>query len=146
MATMKPQPLKLPKSLAQCADLLYATRQERLVLKKDVDAHQAIETALKERLINELPKGEASGIAGKLARVTISTKKIPQVNDWDEVYKFVLTEGIKHLRKKNGRELELFALFQRTIVSSMVEELWEAGVEIPGVGTFNTVTVGVSKV
>ena len=67
------------------------------------------------------------------------------MTDWEAVYRFVLTEGLKELRKKTGRELDLFALFQRTIVTSMVEELWEAGVEIPGVGSFGAVTVSLSK-
>ena len=77
-AASSAKPPKLPKSLAACADLLYETRQSRLKEKKVIDEFSALETALKERLINELPKGEASGIAGRVARVSINTKNVPR--------------------------------------------------------------------
>lgn len=144
MATKSPIPIKLPKSLAQCADLLYETRQTRLQEKKTVDAYQALESAIKEKLINELPKGDASGISGKVARVSVTTKDVPQLKDWESLCKFVLKHAQKH--KGTDRELEMFSLFQRTIVTSMVEDLWAQKVKVPGVEPFKAVVVSCVKV
>ncbi len=64
-SSQKPQKekpaVKLPKSLAMCADLLYTTQQQRFALNKEAEKLQAIEVALRQHLIDTLPKGEASG-------------------------------------------------------------------------------------
>ena len=54
-----------------------------------MDEVEAEEKALKEHIIQTLPKSEASGVAGKVARVTVVTKDVPQVKDWDAFYKYV---------------------------------------------------------
>ncbi len=124
---------KFPKTMGSCADRLYELRQKRLEMQKEVDAVAAEETALKNYIIETLPKSEASGVAGKLARVTVVTKTIPQVKDWDAFYKYV---------KKTGQ----FDLMQRRITDSAIKERWEAGKEIPGVEHFNAVSVSINKV
>lgn len=132
MAVEKPK-FKFPKAMGACADLLYQLRQKRLEMQKEVDKIAAEESALKEHIINTLPKSEASGVAGKLARVTVITKVVPQVKDWDAFYKYV---------KKTGQ----FDLMQRRINDSAIKERWEAGKEIPGVEHFNAVSVSINKV
>jgi len=124
---------KFPKQLGACADKLFQLREKRLEMQKAVDEVEAEEKALKEHLINNLPKSEASGVAGKLARVTIVTKQIPQVKDWDLFYKHV---------KKTGE----FELLQRRLTDSAIKERWEEGKKIPGVESFNAVTVSINKV
>lgn len=132
MATEKPK-FKFPKAMGACADRLYELRQKRLEEQKKVDAIEAEEKALKEHIIQNLPKSEASGVAGKLARVTVVTKEIPQVEDWDAFYKYV---------KKTGN----FDLMQRRLTDAAVKERWEAGKEIPGVKHFQAVSVSINKV
>lgn len=124
---------KPPKSLGACADRLYELRQQRLAVQKEVDKLAAEEAALREHIINTLPKSEASGIAGKLARVTVVTKQVPQVKDWDAFYKFV---------KKTGS----FDLLQRRLTDQAIKERWEAGKEVPGVEHFNAVSISLNKV
>jgi hypothetical protein len=124
---------KPPKSLGACADRLYELRQQRLAVQKEVDKLAAEETFLREHIINTLPKSEASGIAGKLARVTVVTKQVPQVKDWDAFYKFV---------KKTGS----FDLLQRRLTDQAIKERWEAGKEVPGVEHFNAVSISLNKV
>lgn len=124
---------KFPKALGTCADRLYELRQKRLAMQKEVDVVAAEESALKEYLINTLPKSEASGVAGKLARVTVVSKVIPQVKDWDAFYKYV---------KKTGS----FDLMQRRLTAPAVEARWEDGKEIPGVEHFNVVSISLNKV
>lgn len=133
MSEVEKPKYKFPKAMGACADLLYQLRQKRLEMQKEVDKIAAEEAALKEHIINTLPKSEASGVAGKVARVTVVTKEVPQVEDWDSFYKYV---------KRTGA----FDLMQRRLTEAAVKERWEAGEEIPGVKHFQVVTVSINKV
>lgn len=124
---------KFPKAMGACADRLYELRNKRLAMQKEVDAVAAEESALKEHIINTLPKSEASGVAGKLARVTVVTKQVPQVEDYDKFYAYV--------KKTNS-----FDLLQKRLADSAIKERWEAGKEVPGVKAFNAVSVSINKV
>lgn len=128
----KPQ-FKIPKSLAACADILYTTRESRLALQKDVDDLKDFETLVRDHLIANLPKGEASGIAGHLARVAIVTKTTARVEDWDAVHTYI----VKH---------KAWELMARRINDAAVRERWEAGEEIPGVGHNQFAAVSLNKV
>ena len=123
---------KFPKAMGACADLLFKTREKRLEAQKVVDAIEAEEKALKEHIIQNLPKSEASGVAGKVARVTVVTKVIPQVKDWDVFYKFI-------------KKTDSFDLLQRRLTDTAIRERWEDGKTIPGVESFNAVTVSINK-
>lgn len=133
MSEVEKPKYKFPKAMGACADRLYQLRQKRLEMQKEVGKVAAEESALKEHIINTLPKSEASGVAGKLARVTVVTKEIPKVEDWDAFYKYV---------KKTGN----FDLMQRRLTDAAVKERWEAGKEVPGVGHFNAVSISINKV
>ena len=124
-----------PKSLAACADLLYKTRNERLELSKKVDELQAKETALREHLINNLPKSEATGVAGKLARASIEMKSVVRVADWDKLYAYI----IKNAKKGS------FALMQRRVSEPAVREIWESNKEVPGCEAMNIPVVSLTK-
>lgn len=124
---------KFPKGIGACADKLYKLRQKRLEQQKKVSEIEAEEKALKAHIIDTLPKSEASGVAGKIARVTVVTKKVPQVKDWDLFYKHV---------KRTGN----FELLQRRVGDAAIKERWEDGKEVPGVGHFNAVTLSINKV
>jgi len=124
---------KLPKSLAICADQLYETKAKRLEAQKVVDALQAQETALREHLIDNLPKSEATGVAGKVARATVVVKEVPQVEDWDKLW--------VHIKKNNA-----FELLQKRLSTTAVAERWDAGKEIPGVNHFKAVSISLNKV
>lgn len=133
MTTETKPKFKFPKAMGACADRLYELRNKRLEEQKVVDAIEAEEKALKEHIIQNLPKSEASGVAGKLARVTVVTKEVPQVEDWDTFYKYV---------KKTGQ----FDLMQRRLTDAAIKERWENGKEIPGVKHFQAVSVSINKV
>ena len=129
----RPVPFKVPKQLATCADLLYTIRQERLALEKQLKELKSRESLLREHLINTLPKSEASGIAGRVARAKIETKEVPQVEDWEVLQKYV---------KRTGA----FELLQRRLSDTAIKERWEAGKEVPGVKHFKAVVVSCTKV
>lgn len=124
---------KFPKTMGACADLVYQLREKRLAGQKLVDEVEAEEKALKEHIINNLPKSQTTGVAGKLARVTVVTKKVPQVNDWDAFW--------KGFDKKKDIDL-----LPRSLSKAAVEARWEAGKKIPGVEAFTAVTLSINKV
>lgn len=124
---------KIPKALAACADLLYTTRNERLKIEKQAEELKKQEVLLQEHIIATLPKSQATGVAGKLARVTIVQKIKPTVKDWDKFYAYV---------KKNGT----FEMLQRRLSDKAIEERWENKKTVPGVEPFTVTTVSVNKV
>ena len=128
----KEKKFKFPKAMGACADKLYEVRQKRLAMQKEIDEVEAEEKALKEHIINNLPKSD-SGAAGKVARVSVVTKDVPQVKDWDAFYKYVS-------RTKS------FDLLQRRLSDAAVKERWENKNDIPGVEAFTVVSVSLNKV
>jgi len=123
---------KFPKTLGACADRLYKLRQQRLDEQKRVDAIAAEEVALKSYIIDTLPKSEASGVAGRYARVTVVTKHVPQVDDWDALYKYVV-------RTKS------WDLLQRRVNPAAVQARWDDHKAVPGVGEFTVVNLSINK-
>lgn len=119
--------------LAEKVDLYYSTRQRRLELQHEVDDLQAEETKLKNELIDSISKSDATGVAGKLARITVVTKPKPQVKDWDAFFTYVRRRGA-------------WDLIQRRISEAAVKERWADNKVIPGVEVFNVVDLSVNKV
>jgi hypothetical protein len=124
--------LKVPKTFGAMADALYTTRERRLNLQKEVDALAAFESKLKNKLIDEMPKKDSSGAAGKVARAQITQSDEPQAENWDELY--------KHIKKKGE-----FDLLNRAVNKSAVKARWDAGKEVPGVRHFTVTKVSVTK-
>lgn len=135
MATSAKMP-KIPKSLAAAADLYYTTREARLALERQAEANKEFEAALKDHLINNIPKSDATGIAGKVCRVSVQTKAVPQVSDWDKFYEYVA----------KNRSKGAFALMNRAVNAKAVKEIWDAGKQVPGVGKFDAVVLSVNKI
>lgn len=123
---------KIPKQLGLCADLLYKTKTARLAAQKVVDELARQESLLKQHLIDTLPKGEASGVSGKVARVSIGSKDVPQAENWDLLYAYI--------KKTNS-----FDLLQRRLSDAAVGERLDAKVKIPGIKLFKVVTVSLNK-
>lgn len=139
-AAPSPEPalkFKAPATLGAAADRLYTVRAKRLALQKQVDAMRAEETFLSEHLIQKLPKSQASGIAGRVARATVGTKDVPQVADWEALQ--------AHILKNAKRNPGVWALMQRRVGEAAVKELWEAGKTVPGVTKFEAVVVRLNK-
>jgi hypothetical protein len=132
MAVEKSPDYKFPKTMGACADRLYELRAKRLEVQKLAEQIEAEEKALKEYIIQNLPKSD-TGAQGKHHRVSVVTKVVPRVEDWDAVYKYV---------KRTGS----FDLFQRRLSDPAVIERWEAGKTVPGVTRFQLVTLSLTKI
>lgn len=130
--TVDKKKLKLPKSLAACADALYETKQQRLAAQNEIKPLAAFETELKDYLINNLPKSQAEGISGRAANAKIVRKEIPKIEDEKKVLAFA---------RKPGNE----DLIKVSINMEAVQARWDAGKKVPGVGSFTVVTVSSTK-
>lgn len=121
-ATTKPKAvIKLPKTPAAVADLLYTTQQERYALQGQAKKLEEVEAACREFLINTLPKAEASGVSGKVARVYVENKDIISVQDWPALYGYIL--------KTAPVNPGIWGMLQKRISSEMAEELMSDKVE-----------------
>jgi hypothetical protein len=108
--------IKLPKSTAAVGDLLYDTQQKRFALQKEIDALQAVESACRDFLIENLQKGEATGARGKKALVYVENKEVLQVEDWTKLYGYILA----NIKRMPG----LWGLLQKRLGESMAKELF----------------------
>lgn len=132
-AKAKKSEFKVPKAVGACADLLFELRAKKAAAKKVVDEIEEQEKAVKDYLIENLPKSSATGAIGKLAKAQVLTKQEPSVEDWDKLY--------AHVSKTKSWDL-----LQRRVATGAVKERWEAGKQVPGVGVFPVVTVSVTNV
>lgn len=134
----KAKPYVIPKTLATCADHLYTTRQERLLLQKQVDALAERESMLREHLIQNLPKSQALGITGKVARATIESKDAARVVDWDKYYAFIL----KQAPKNPG----IWSLLNKAMGQASAKEMLLGGTKIPGAELIKVSQISLNKV
>lgn len=127
-ASTKTKVVKLPKDLAAVADMYKEARDARLAKAKEIESLAAKESLLREHLINNLPKSQAGGVQGKIARVEIVLSEIPTFDMEDEAAR---DKFFKFAHRKGNEDL---------IVESMnakaVKERWDAGKEVPGVIRF----------
>lgn len=128
----KTPPIKLPKSLAACADLYSNLRDARLAKDKEAAALKEQEEFVKNHLIDSIPKSEATGVSGKVAQVAVVRKKIPKVMDWAKFQAHIL-------------KTKDFSLLNRAINKKAIEERWEAKKVTPGVEAFDVVTLSLHK-
>lgn len=120
------------KELSEAVDKLYAAREARYVLQKQIKALEKEESELRELIISNLPKSNSNGLAGKVALAKIEVKEKAVVVDWEKFYVYV------------GKK-KAFDLLQRRLNESAVIERWSNKEDVPGVGTFNAVTLSLTK-
>lgn len=123
---------KLPKTMAECADLLYTTRNKRLEEEKKARESQKAETYLTEYIIANLPKSKANGIIGQLAKVERKTKDIYQVDDWPVFYANVKRKGA-------------FFLLNKALSVAAVKEIYDSGKTVPGVAKHTRAVLSITK-
>ncbi len=126
--------IKIPASLAACADRLYKIKTElKPKAQAAVDQLDAERIAIEAHLINELPKDDATGITGKRARVTIVVKDVPQLVDFEKLKAWI---------KRTGS----WDVLTRRLSSKAIEDTWDEGKNVPGVDKFLKATVSLNKV
>jgi hypothetical protein len=125
--------LEVPKQLGAVADKLFTVKNARLDAEKHVAALHALEVALKNHLIDNLPKSQAEGVTGKLINATISKRVIPHVDDVDKFRAYCV--------RKNSDLIKV----TYTPVMDAVRARWDDNIEIPGLSKFNVISVSLTK-
>jgi hypothetical protein len=123
---------KFPATIGGCVDQLYKLRAERLKVQKKAEELGSNETALRDHILNTFSKDNIEGAKGKLATAGISRRTVANVEDWDQLYKYVL---------KN----KAFDLLQRRVNDSAYRERLEQNEVVPGLKPFQVVTLSLSK-
>lgn len=124
MVTKKVKEFVPPKNLAACADAYYEKREARLAKEREAAVLQKEESACREYLINSLPKSQASGISGKLARVLVEDKEIIVMEDWPAFYEY--------MRKNSAKNPGVWSMMQRRVNEAAIREVLDAGKPVPG--------------
>lgn len=124
---------KIPKTPGACADRLLELKDQMAGLTRQHGVLEEEFKALKEHLIQTLPKDDARGVLGRSAKAIVVVKDVPSVKDWDALYKHVL-------------KTKDFSLMQRRLADGAVRERWDDGKKVPGVEPFKAVTVSVTKI
>lgn len=97
-------------------------REERIELQKQVDALEAEEKALQQQVIEALQRARNKSVSNGDRLFQIVTTNEPQVDDWNVLYKHILSTG--H-----------FELLHRRINSKAIKERWDEEEKIPGIGS-----------
>lgn len=124
--------MRIPKKLGACADLLYDLRAEKAELSRQIREIESVEKEVKEYIINNLPKSDLTGVSGAKARVSVVSKEIPVVTSWEDLYEYI-------------QETSNFHILGRRIIDKAVREIQETE-EVPGIGSFNVISVSCTKV
>lgn len=122
----------LPASIGLCADLYHDVRTMRLAIEKVAEGVAAREKEIKDYIINNLSKSDDTGAAGKRYRAQIVTKTTPAAADWAKIHAYVA-------------ENDRFDLLQKRLSDKAIQDMWEAGEEVPGVERFNAINVSITK-
>lgn len=127
---LKPKPF--PKSMGTCADLLSDLRQERLAADKVAAALKEREEALKDYIIDNLPK-DSSGAFGKRYKVKVEQAEKPVVKDWNIYYAYI---------SKN----KAWDLLQKRVGEAALQARLDDGKKVPGIEMFHYAKVSLTKV
>lgn len=123
----------MPKSIGLCADEYHRVRTLRLAMQKETESVEAREKEIKEYIINSLSKSDDTGAAGLLYRAQIVMKTKPQIADWASFTAAVRTEN-------------RFDLIQKRVSDKAIEEIWDAGFEVPGIAKIHVPDVSITKI
>jgi len=130
---MTEQPPAAPKlSLGKMVDEMYALRNQKLDLNKQVKDINARISDLQELVLDRMDGEDMEVSAGHDATARRATTIVPVVQDWTAFEKYIMDNDALYM-------------LERRCASNSFRELNAQGVEIPGVKPFNRVTISLTK-
>lgn len=125
---------KKDPSIGSLIDEIYQMREEIRIEQKAVDNKKIVMEEKKLELIKALRSQNVEGSKGKTATATITTERVPVVEDWERFYNWMYKNKAAHL------------MFRR-LTSTAYREMLESrkGRLIPGVKNFDKETVSLLK-
>lgn len=118
------QPPEFPDDLGACIDLAYNLRKERLAAEKTVAEMKAAEENIRNHLFATFGEEGLEGAKGSIATASVSEELKPQVDDWDQVYAYIV-------------EKEAWDLLEKRMSRVAFRDRFEAGEYVPGTQAFN---------
>ena len=109
----------MPVAIGTVVDRMYALREKRLALQKEVEKLKQQELALKAQVIQRLSKSEAEQVGGKQATASITHPVIGIFVDWQRFWQQTRLE----------RNMDLLP---RSMAQAAWKQRYESGVLVPG--------------
>lgn len=106
--------------IGELVDTLFEIREEKRAKEEELKEIEARYNAAEQRLMEKLETEKTEKGSGKYASCSISSSVVPQVEDWDALYKFIA-------------RTKYFHLLQRRPSTAACRELFESKGSIPGV-------------
>lgn len=120
------------KELGTTIDELYALREKRLDIEKQVKALKQHEYELRNEILLALGEAGLAKASGQIATCGITKSIVPVVTDWEQVHNYI---------KINDR----FDLLQKRISVLAWRGLNESGELVPGTESIEDVDVSLTK-
>lgn len=125
---------KLNKTkLGVYVDAYHDVRELRLAIGKVMAEIEAEEKRILEHIIENVDADAEGGAVGKRYKGVIKREDIPIVEDWDKFY--------AHIAKTKS-----FDLLTKAVGRAAIQERWEDGKKVPGVGAMTAKKLSVTKV
>lgn len=120
----------MAKTISELSDEIFGIKLEIKSLNDEIDALKERQEQLEGELVTA---AEAQGLergGGKTSTFKVEPHTVPQVVDWDAVYKYIAKHKFYHL-------------LQRRLSTTAFTELWEQGENVPGTEKFTKTRVTV---
>jgi hypothetical protein len=113
-------------------DTLYAFREARLELSRQVEEVKQMETMLRNDILNLLHDAGLAKASGLAATCGIKTSTEPVIEDWEQVHDYI--------RKENR-----FDLLQKRISAPAWRDLKHTGILVPGTTSVEVQDISLTK-
>lgn len=123
----------MARGLGNIVDEIYEIRSQRLALEDEVKKLKERQTELEQEFLNKAQEEHVTSARGHLASSSVTEEVVPNVIDWDQLYKFIHTTNYFHL-------------LQRRPSAGAYKELLDQGVEVPGVEPYTKYKINTQKV
>ena len=130
-----PPEVAISSHLPDLINSYISVRAQRLILDKEAARIKELEDELHTTIVTKFREGDitAQGASNGLVKMTTLIEPKVQAEDWPIVWEYI-------------RETGDFSLLHKRITATAVQERWEAGEEIPGVGRMTKYKLSVSGV
>ena len=123
---------KISSHLPDLVDNYISLRAQRLALDKEAASLKETEDDLYKVIVSKMRDEGMTAMGGKNGMVKLKESEEPVPTDWPALYDYI---------KETGH----FEFLHKRIATLAIKEHWEAGENIPGVGTTTVFKLSVSK-
>jgi len=123
----------MARGIGNIVDEIYQVRAQRLRLEDEVSMLKERQTNLEQEFIARAQEQNLISAKGHTASSSVKEQVLPHVDDWDSLYRFIHANNYYHL------------LERRPSVGAF-RELFDKGIEVPGVEPFIKYKVNTQKV